>query len=112
MIERIQAGTGLVVTNMERGTQQVEQGVLLATEAGSAIASISERSGAIEQMVQGMTKALGDQATAATEVAHQVELLARMSDENAHSTKLTAQSSRDLKALVSVLENKVSQFRF
>lgn len=112
MIERIQAGTGLVVTNMERGTQQVEQGVLLATEAGSAIASISERSGAIEQMVHGMTKALGDQATAATEVAHQVELLARMSDENAHSTKLTAQSSRDLKALVSVLENKVSQFRF
>lgn len=112
MIERIQAGTGLVVTNMERGTQQVEQGVLLATEAGSAIASISERSGAIEQMVHGMTKALGDQAAAATEVAHQVELLARMSDENAHSTKLTAQSSRDLKALVSVLENKVSQFRF
>lgn len=112
MIERIQMGTGLVVTNMERGTHQVEQGVLLATEAGSAIASISERSSAIEQMVHGMTQALGDQAAAATEVATQVELLAQMSDENARSTRLTAQSSRDLKAIVTSLETKVKQFKF
>lgn len=112
VIERIQAGTALVVTNMERGTQQVEQGVLLATEAGSAIASISERSASVEQMVQMMTQTLSDQAAAAAEVARKVESIAQMSAQNTQATQLTAQTSTSLKGVASVLDNKVGQFKF
>jgi methyl-accepting chemotaxis protein len=112
VIERIQAGTALVVTNMERGTQQVEQGVLLATEAGSAIASISERSATVEQMVQMMTQTLSDQAAAAAEVALKVESIAQMSDQNTQATQLTAKTSTDLKSVATVLDGKVSQFKF
>ncbi|MDZ7870673.1 MAG: methyl-accepting chemotaxis protein [Rheinheimera sp.] len=112
VIERIQAGTALVVTNMERGTQQVEQGVLLATEAGSAIASISERSATVEQMVQMMTQTLSDQAAAAAEVALKVESIAQMSDQNTQATQLTAKTSTDLKSVATVLDGKVNQFKF
>ena len=112
MIERIQSGTTLVVNNMERGTQQVEQGVVLATEAGTAIASISERSANVEQMVLMMTQTLSDQAAAAAEVALKVETIAQMSAENTQATQLTAGTSNDLKQVASVLEGKVSQFRF
>jgi methyl-accepting chemotaxis protein len=112
MIERIQTGTTLVVNNMERGTQQVEQGVLLATEAGVAIASISERSANVEQMVLMMTQTLSDQAAAAAEMALKVETIAQMSEENTQTTHLTARTSGDLKQVAAVLDAKVSQFRF
>ena len=112
MIERIQSGTSLVVSNMERGTQQVDQGVLLATEAGTAIASISQRSANVEQMVQLMTQTLSDQAAAAAEVALKVESISQMSDENTQATHVTAQTSVDLKRVAAVLDDKVSQFKF
>lgn len=112
MIERIQSGTSVVVSNMARGTQQVEQGVLLATEAGSAIASISERSANVEQMVQMMTQTLSDQAAAAAEVAHKVESIAQMSEQNRQATQLAAATSSDLRAVATALDNKVGQFKF
>lgn len=112
MIERIQTGTTLVVTNMERGTQQVEHGVALATEAGSAIASISERSANVEQMVLMMTQTLSDQAAAAAEVAMKVETIAQMSEENTQATHMTARTSNDLKQVAALLDSKVAQFKF
>jgi methyl-accepting chemotaxis protein len=112
MIERIQSGTSLVVSNMERGTQQVDQGVLLATEAGTAIASISQRSANVEQMVQLMTQTLSDQAAAAAEVAIKVESISQMSNENTQATHVTAQTSVDLKRVAAVLDGKVNQFTF
>jgi len=112
MIERIQKGTSLVVTNMERGTQQVEQGVLLASEAGEAIASISQGSGIVEQMVQSMTLTLNDQAAAAAEVAIKVESIAQMSNENTQATQSSARTAEDLRAVAKELDDRVSQFKF
>jgi len=112
MIERIQSGTTLVVDNMQRGTELVDQGVLLATEAGTAIASISQRSDTVEQMVQLMTQTLSDQAAAAAEVARKVESIAQMSEQNTQATQMTANTSNDLKAVAAVLESKVHQFKF
>jgi methyl-accepting chemotaxis protein len=112
MIERIQSGTTLVVNNMQRGTELVDQGVLLATEAGTAIASISQRSDTVEQMVQLMTQTLSDQAAAAAEVARKVESIAQMSAQNTQATQMTAHTSKDLKAVAAVLESKVHQFKF
>ena len=112
MIERIQADTHLVVNNMSRGTVQVEEGVTLATEAGNAIASISARSAAVASMVHQMTQTLSDQAAAAAEVALKVEMIASMSNENTQATKVSAESSTDLKEIAAQLDHKVSQFRF
>lgn len=112
MIERIQSDTNLVVSNMSRGTEQVEEGVELATQAGNAIASISQRSSAVATMVQQMTQTLNDQAAAAAEVAFKVESIASMSAENTQATKVTAESSRDLKEIAVQLDEKVSQFKF
>jgi methyl-accepting chemotaxis protein len=112
MIERIQAGTNLVVSNMEKGTQQVEQGVVLASDAGHAIASISQGSGMVEQMVQSMTLTLNDQAAAAAEVAIKVESIAQMSNENTQATRISAQTAEELKAVAMDLDNRVSKFKF
>lgn len=112
MIERIQSGTSLVVNNMEKGTQQVEQGVLLASEAGQAIASISQGSGMVEQMVQSMTSTLNDQAAAAAEVAMKVESIAQMSNENTQATQSSARTAEELRAVAKELDDRVSQFKF
>lgn len=112
MIERIQNGTSLVVSNMERGTHQVEQGVLLATQAGTAIASISERAAIVEQMVQMMTKTLSAQAATAAEVARKVETIAQMSEQNTQATQVTARTSSDLRHIAAMLEGQVKRFKF
>jgi len=112
MIERIQTGTTAVVTNMEKGNAQVEQGVLLATEAGTAISSISQRSANVQSMVQTMTQTLTDQAAAAQEVAMKVAHIAKMSDENTKATHMTAGTSYALKQVANSLEEKLSRFKF
>ncbi len=96
---------------MERGTQQVEQGVLLASEAGQAIASISQGSGMVEQMVQSMTLTLNDQAAAAAEVALKVESIAQMSNENTQATQSSARTAEDLRTVAKELDDRVSQFK-
>lgn len=111
MIERIQTGTTAVVTNMEKGNGQVEQGVLLATEAGTAISSISQRSANVQSMVQTMTHTLTDQAAAAQEVAMKVAHIAKMSDENTKATQMTARSSHSLKQVANSLEEKLRRFK-
>jgi methyl-accepting chemotaxis protein len=112
MIQRIQNGTSLVVNNMERGNTQVEQGVLLASEAGNAIASISQRSAMVEQMVQSMTLTLNDQAAASAEVALKVESIAQMSNENTQATRISAQTAEELRTVANELDKRVSQFTF
>ena len=112
MIERIQTGTTAVVTNMEKGNAQVEQGVLLATEAGTAISSISQRSANVQSVVQTMTQTLTDQAAAAQEVAMKVAHIAKMSDENTKATHMTAGTSYALKQVANSLEEKLSRFKF
>lgn len=112
MIERMQTGTTAVVTNMEKGNSQVEQGVLLAIEAGTAISSISQRSANVQSRVQAMTKTLTDQAVAAKEVAMKVAHIAKMSDENTKATQITAKTSYDLKRVANLLEEKLRRFKF
>lgn len=111
MIERIQSDTNLVVHNMSRGTTQVEEGVIHAMEAGSAITSISHSSAVVTDMVQQMTQTLTDQAVAAAEVAIKVESIASMSNENTQATKITSDSATDLKEIAALLDAKVSKFK-
>lgn len=112
MIERIQTDTTAVVTNMDKGNGQVEQGVLLATEAGAAISSISQRSANVQTMVQSMSQTLSDQAAAAQEVAIKVAHIAKMSDENTKATHMAANTSQNLKRVANSLEEKLRRFKF
>lgn len=112
MIERIQNGTKAVVDNMEIGMNLVQDGVSLAGEAGSAIASISDRSLEVEQTVMHMTSTLRDQSAASAEVAHKVEAIAAMSRENTQATEVTANTAGQIQQLAQRLEEKISRFTF
>ncbi len=112
MIERIQTGTKVVVDNMEIGMNLVQDGVGLAGEAGSAIASISDRSLEVEQTVLHMTSTLRDQSAASAEVAQKVEAIAAMSLENSQATQVTAKTAGQIQQLAQNLEAKISRFTF
>lgn len=84
---------------------------MLATEAGTAISSISQRSANVQSMVQTMTHTLTDQAAAAQEVAMKVAHIAKMSDENTKATQMTARSSHSLKQVANSLEEKLRRFK-
>jgi len=112
VIEQIQSGTTFVVTNMQRGTAKVKQGVLLATEAGTVIESIRERSVYVKQMVLMMSQALSEQAAAAAEVAIKVETFLQISGMNTHAINTTVQIYNNLKQVAVLSEGKVGQFQF
>ncbi len=112
MIERIQTGTKAVVDNMEIGMTLVQDGVGLAGEAGTAIASISDRSHEVEQTVMHMTSTLRDQSAASAEVAQKVEAIAAMSLENSQATQVTAKTAGQIQQLAQHLEAKISRFTF
>ncbi|WP_374349358.1 methyl-accepting chemotaxis protein, partial [Chitinimonas sp.] len=111
MTERIQHGTEEAVRNMHAGVAQVEHGVALAGQAGEAIARIRQGTGTVEQAVTDISSALAEQSAVAVEVAHKVERIAQMSEENGQAATSSAKTAERLHGLAQALEQQLGRFK-
>ncbi len=68
MIRRIQTETQEVVTSMETGMSEVEQGTELAGKAGEAIAEIGDGIGKVNTLIGQLTEASREQAITSDEI--------------------------------------------
>jgi methyl-accepting chemotaxis protein len=82
MVGTIQDGMHKVVKTMERGVQQVDEGVHEANKAGEAIHDIREGAQRVLEVVASIAGALDEQGKASEQIALHVEEIARMSEEN------------------------------
>ena len=69
-IARIQSDTQGVVTSMEEGMQEVEQGTELAARSGEALEQIGQGIGQVNNLMGQLTSASRDQATTSDEIVH------------------------------------------
>lgn len=112
MVSKIQTGTQASVKQMERGANEVEEGVELAAMTGQAIVEIRESFDRVSQVVQDISNALGEQNAASDEVARNVERFSEMADQNKEATEHTSATAHQLQTLASKLGRAVSQFKF
>ncbi|SFW54105.1 methyl-accepting chemotaxis protein [Pseudomonas sp. NFACC19-2] len=112
MIKKIQLGTRSAVSNMEVGVQQVNGGVVQASQAGDAIVTIRQASASVVGVVDQISLALREQTVASQDVARNVERIAQMSMENSEAVAETSRTAQGLQQLALSLEKQVASFRF
>jgi methyl-accepting chemotaxis protein len=111
MVARIQQSTREAVTSMEAGVAQVDKGIAVTAEVERAIREILEATLNTTQLVNDITRTIGEQSLASNEIAHQVEMIAGMSEDNSKVIGQTAATTDELSTLAGKLSKSVDRFR-
>ena len=111
MIERLQAATRRAADDMDGGVARVSRGLTLADEAGHTIDHLQEGSRLVLGSVEGITLGLGEQSSAARDIAQRVEQVASASESNAASAARITRAAGELEQLARTLETLSTRFR-
>ncbi|MDD1131179.1 methyl-accepting chemotaxis protein [Pseudomonas shahriarae] len=111
MVTRIQQSTREAVTSMEEGVAQVDKGMAVTADVERAIREILDATLNTTQLVNDITRTIGEQSLASNEIAHQVEMIAGMSEGNTRVIGQTAGTTDELSALAGQLAQSVGRFR-
>ncbi|TPG80094.1 methyl-accepting chemotaxis protein [Pseudomonas mandelii] len=111
MVSRIQQSTREAVTSMEAGVAQVDKGMAVTADVERAIREILEATLNTTQLVNDITRTIGEQSLASNEIAHQVEMIAGMSEGNSKVIGRTASTTDELSTLAGKLSQSVDRFR-
>jgi methyl-accepting chemotaxis protein len=94
-----------------QSTQQVGQGVGLVGETGGALGRIADQITAINDLVQAISRAAGDQASGLNEINGAVDQMDRVVQQNAAMVEQATAASRTLKDNARSLFELMSRFR-
>ena len=111
MVENIQQGANHAVDSMQKGEKQVDDGVSLASEAGSRINAIKVGADDVSVAVAGISDALREQNAATQEIARNVEHIAQQAEQNYQQAKATAETAQGMEALSTELRTSIARFR-
>ena len=95
---------------MKIGVDQVEEGVVLASQASSSIGQIKTGAAHVGEAVVGISVALREQTGASQEIAKNVEQIARQAEENHHQARQTSAAANDLEKLADRLRESIARF--
>jgi methyl-accepting chemotaxis protein len=111
MIQDIQSETAQVVNVMGRGSQQVEEGVSLANQAGGALHEINDAVARVLALIREISAASSTQARASDQIAHGVEDIAQAARANGDAIGNAVHAAQALRDLAQGLEQAVAKFR-
>ena len=111
MIKAIQDEVEKAVTAMNDGTERVNVGVELSTQAGKALHDIVKSVNNLQTMVQQIASATEEMSTVSETISVDIETIASVSKETSASSEQIAQASSDLARLASNLQGIVGQFK-
>ena len=111
MITAIQSETGSAVSAMERGSNQVSDGVALANQAGQSLQQINSSVKNVVSMIQQIAASTKLQSESTNEITMRVEHISEMARDNSDSVEKTTHASHDLQQLSGHLQHVVSRFK-
>ena len=110
-IEEIQGGTQNAVRSMVGGVEKVRSGTALAQQAGESIREIESGTQRVVGVVGDITESLREQSVTSSEIARNIEKIARMVEENNASAEQAASAAYQLERLAEDLSTSVRSFR-
>jgi methyl-accepting chemotaxis protein len=111
MIDTIQGGTQQAVASMQEGGTRVTEGVAMTNRAGDSMGRIRDGANRVISAVSEISSALREQSAASSQVAQQVEIIARITEENSMAANEIAGEAQQLESLAGALESAVSRFK-
>lgn len=109
-IKQIQSDTDKAVQRMQNGNTEVQEGLSLAKQAGSALGGIVEGSQSVAQMVGTTVSAMEQQSSSAEEVAKSIDHISASVQQTTASLTEIAHATKNLRGLTESLHDLVSRF--
>ncbi|MEM9165648.1 MAG: methyl-accepting chemotaxis protein [Planctomycetota bacterium] len=110
-IREIQGETERAVTEITTSTERVEEGVRLATTAGEALQRIVAGSENLRGVVESISAAAQQQASASDEIAQSTEAINAVTGESAQGASQAAQAATQLSQAAEALQAEVNRFK-
>ena len=110
MISSVQSNSDSAVATMQQAVLRVEQGLEKVQKAGGCMLGISDGSQNVVSAVNEISSALQEQVVACNEIAHNVEKIAQMSEENSTATREAAKTAQQLGYLAASTHEAVGAF--
>ena len=110
MITAIQTETRAAVMSMQENRELASSVVSSAAGATGSMAQISYTTDSAVAAIGEVSNALGEQRSAATELARNIESIAQMSEENSAAANVLATTSEDMQTLSTKLKTSVASF--
>jgi PAS domain S-box-containing protein len=110
MIQHIQAESHGAVSSMANATSKVDEGIILADQAGASLKEIVEISQNVTQMVTEIAVANEEQSSTSEEISKNMEAIATVTQETSSGIQQIARAADDLQHLTEILQRCVSHF--
>ncbi len=110
MIQRIQEETNQVVVSMSEGNKEVENGMLLADQAKTALNEIIKSVNHINTMIERIASASEEQSDASSQISSNIEEIAEVARNVSMATEQLAETSMRLNQLTDNLKSIILKF--
>jgi methyl-accepting chemotaxis protein len=111
MVEAVRSGAKSAEDGMTLAVERVTEGVARTGEISQAIHHISRSSDQTVAMVNDISDAISEQASASTNLAQQVEKIAQMAEQCSAAASGSASSARELDVLAAEMHKIVSAYK-
>lgn len=111
MIKTIQKDTGEAVNSMQQGTEEVDKGKTLASQAGSSLKEIISATEDVLDVISQVASASEEQSAAAEQISKNIESISSVTHESAAGVQQIARASEDLNQLTENLQRLINQFK-
>ncbi|MDR9436541.1 MAG: methyl-accepting chemotaxis protein [Thiohalophilus sp.] len=111
LVKAIQSDTNEAVASMEESTAGVVHGAKLAQDAGTALEEIESVSSNLADLIEHISNAAKQQATAATNISDTMNVIQEITTQTSAGTNETAASIGNLAELANELRHSVAGFR-
>ncbi len=111
MIENVQNEINRAIAGMKAGNAQVQEGKVLASQAGSALNQIVESSISLTTLVQDIAETCIHQSEQSEKFLTQVEYMKKVSDSSASEISEIPESTEKLESLTEQLQDQLGRFR-
>ena len=110
MITQIQQDTSQAVVAMQRGTEEVDQGLALADQTGQALRTIVSQAGTTADMVHLIATANEEQSETSQQIMHSITAISQAAGESAQAVGEIAHSTEHLNQLTQSLTKLLASF--
>lgn len=110
MIKRIQRETSGAVSAMKLGTDEVENGKLLADKAGNSLKEIITISNDVQTIISQLAGASAEQETTSEDISRNIQNISNVAIETNRAIEQVAHATDDLARLTMILQELLAKF--
>jgi len=111
MIRAIQKDTSKAVVVMEKGTSEVQSGILLADQAGSSLTEILNSNNELLDMINQIAVINEEQSKTAEDISQNITKISQLTTDSTRNVEDVAKTVIELAKMTNNLTNLVSQFK-